>query len=41
MVDEAVVATKLEQAYEYTSDLAEMRGLSKRMSSRHFLVSAP
>jgi len=29
MVDEAVIATKLEQAHEYTNDLAEMRGLSK------------
>ena len=29
MVDEAVVATKLRQAHEYTSDLTEMRGLSK------------
>ncbi|MBP1923724.1 uncharacterized protein YutE (UPF0331/DUF86 family) [Halorubrum alkaliphilum] len=29
MVDEEVVATKLEQAHEYTNDLAEMRGLSK------------
>ncbi len=40
-MDEEIVATKLEQAHEYTNDLAEMRGLSKEMSSRHFLVSAP
>ncbi|WP_128905725.1 type VII toxin-antitoxin system HepT family RNase toxin [Halorubrum amylolyticum] len=29
MVDETVVATKLEQAHEYTNDLAEMRGIPK------------
>ena len=29
MVDEEVVATKLEQIHEYTNDLEEMRGLSK------------
>ena len=40
-MDEAVVATKLEQAHDYTNDLAEMRGLSKEMSSLRFLVSAP
>ena len=30
MVDEEVVATKLKQAHEYTNDLTEMRGLSKK-----------
>ena len=29
MVDEDVVATKLERAHEYTNDLAEMRGIPK------------
>ncbi|TKX48497.1 DUF86 domain-containing protein [Halorubrum sp. SD690R] len=29
MVDEEVVATKLERAHEYTNDLAEMRGIPK------------
>ena len=41
MVDEEVVATKLERAHEYTNDLVKMRGLPKEMSSRHFLVSRP
>ena len=30
MVDKEVVATKLKQAHEYTNDLTEMRGLSKK-----------
>lgn len=29
MVNKTVVATKLEQAHEYTNDFAEMRGLPK------------
>ena len=30
MVDKEVVATKLKQAHEYTNDLTELRGLSKK-----------